>query len=134
MAAILNLCFLFGIVLMPFAADVLGNFPLSPLSVTVYAANGTVIAMMLAMMWGYALFHLLILRSVDARRLGWDYLTLCTIAMLGFIVSIGVAQFSPLLAIACWPGLLLPGHGVTRWLSLQLTTAGPAADATEAER
>jgi uncharacterized membrane protein len=29
---ILNLCFLFGIILVPFSADVLGNFPLSPLT------------------------------------------------------------------------------------------------------
>ena len=36
---ILNLCFLFGIILVPFSADVLGNFPLSALSVTVYAGD-----------------------------------------------------------------------------------------------
>lgn len=36
---ILNLCFLFGIILVPFSADVLGNFPLSPLSVSVYCGK-----------------------------------------------------------------------------------------------
>ncbi len=42
-----------------------------------------------------------------------------------------VAQFSPWLAIVCWPGLLLPGHALCRWLSLQLTPAGPTTEAAE---
>jgi uncharacterized membrane protein len=128
---ILNLCFLFGIILVPFSADVLGNFPLSALSVTIYAANGTLIASMITMIWGYALVHPHILRAADARRLGRYYLTLGISVMFGFLVSIVVAQFSPWLAIACWPGLLLPGHALSRWLSLQLTPATPATDAAE---
>ncbi len=49
---VLNLCFLFGIILVPFSADVLGNFPLSALSVTIYAANGTFIASMIVVDMG----------------------------------------------------------------------------------
>ena len=68
---ILNLCFLFGIVLVPFAADVLGNFPLSPLSVTVYAANGTFIAMTLAMICGAMRFSICT-SSAAMTRDGWN--------------------------------------------------------------
>ena len=120
---ILNLCFLFGIILVPFSADVLGNFPLSPLSVSVYAANGAFISMMLTIMWGYALYHPFILRTDDARREGRHYLTLGSVTMLGFLVSVGVAQLSPRLAIACWPAILLPGQAASRWLSVQLISA-----------
>jgi uncharacterized membrane protein len=119
------LCFLFGIILVPFSADVLGNFPLSPVSVSVYAANGAFISMMLTMMWSYALYHPLILSTDDARREGWHYLTLSTVSTFGFLVSVGVAQFSPRLAIACWPGILLPGQAASRWLSVRLITAAP---------
>jgi uncharacterized membrane protein len=128
---ILNLCFLFGIILVPFSADVLGNFPLSALSVTIYAGNGVLISSMIVLIWGYALVHPHILRTEDARRLGRYYLTLGFSVMFGFLVSIAVAQFSPWYAVACWPGLLLPGHVLSRWLSLQLTPAGSATEADE---
>jgi uncharacterized membrane protein len=82
---VLNLCFLFGIILVPFSADVLGNFPLSALSVTIYAANGTFIASMIVAIWGYALVHPHILHTEDARRLG-RYLTLGISVMFGFLV------------------------------------------------
>jgi uncharacterized membrane protein len=36
---VLNMVLLFGIVLIPFSADVLSTFPLSPLSVSIYATN-----------------------------------------------------------------------------------------------
>jgi uncharacterized membrane protein len=83
---VLNLCFLFGIILVPFSADVLGNFPLSALSVTIYATNGTFIASMIVAIWGYALVHPHILHTEDARRLGRYYLTLGLSVMFGFVV------------------------------------------------
>lgn len=130
---ILNLCFLFGIILVPFSADVLGNFPLSPLSVTVYAANGAFVMLTITSMWGYALVRPRFLRALDARRLGWSYLTFCIIATLGFLVSIGVAQFSQRLAIACWPGLLVPGHFLSPWLSQQFAPRQTSTEATDSE-
>jgi hypothetical protein len=42
-----------------------------------------------------------------------------------------VAQFSAWLAIVCRPGLVLPGHALSRWLSLRLALAGPTAQAAE---
>jgi uncharacterized membrane protein len=130
---VLNLCFLFGIILVPFSADVLGNFPLSPLSVTVYAANGAFIMMSIALMWAYALVHPHFLLTHDARLIGWSYLTFCVIATLGFLISIGVAQFSQWLAIACWPGLLVPGHFLSPWLSRQLAPTQPSTEAADSE-
>jgi len=115
---VFNLCFLFGIVLVPFSADILGNFPLSPLNVTVYAANVVLVATMLAVMWGYALMRPRILLAEEGRRMGRYYLTFSATQALGFLASIAVAQFRPLLAIACWPILLLFGHVVGRRLSL----------------
>jgi len=114
---VFNLCFLFGIVLVPFSADILGNFALSPLSVTVYAANVTFVATMLALMWGYTLLCPHIVLAEEGRRLGRYYLTFPVAVALGFLASIGVAQFGPVLAIACWPVLLLGAHFVGRRLS-----------------
>lgn len=113
-----NLCFLFGIVLVPFSADILGNFPLSPLNVAVYAANVVIVSTMLAVMWGYALVRPHPLLADEGRRTGRYYLTFSATQALGFLASIGVAQFQPVLAIACWPVLLLFGHIVGRrqWL------------------
>jgi uncharacterized membrane protein len=128
---VLNLCFLFGIILIPFSADVLGNFPLSALSVTIYAANGTFISSMIAVMGGYALAHPDILHTEEARRLGRYYRMLGMSVMFGFLVSIVVAQLSPWLAIVCWPGLLLPGHVLSRRLSLQRAPTRPAAETAD---
>jgi uncharacterized membrane protein len=115
----LNLCFLFAIVLVPFSADILGNFPLSPLSVTVYAANVAFAGTMLAVMWGYALLCPHISMNDEGRRLGRYYLTFSATQAVGFLASIAVAQVRPVLAIACWPVLLLFGHVVGRQLSLR---------------
>ena len=112
-----DLCFLFGIVLVPFSADILGNFVLSPLSVTVYAVNVTFISMMLGLMWGYTLICPHIVLAEEARRLGRYYLTFSAGVALGFLSSIGVAQLRPVLAIACWPVLLLGAHFVSQRLS-----------------
>jgi uncharacterized membrane protein len=117
-----NLCFLFGIVLVPFSADILGNFPLSPLNVTVYAANIAFAGMMLAVMWGYALMRPNIRLADEGRRMGRYYLTFSATQALGFLASIAVAQFRPVLAIACWPVLLFAGHTVGRRLSLDRET------------
>jgi uncharacterized membrane protein len=116
---IFNLCFLFGIVVVPFSADILGNFPLSPLNVTVYAANIAFAAMMLAVMWSYALLCPRILLVDEGRRMGRYYLTFSATQALGFLASIAVAQFRPWFAIACWPVLFAAGHVVGRRQSLR---------------
>jgi uncharacterized membrane protein len=36
---VLNMVLLFGVILIPFNADVLGTYPLTPLSVSIYATN-----------------------------------------------------------------------------------------------
>jgi uncharacterized membrane protein len=116
---VFNLCFLFAIVLLPFSADILGNFPLSPLNVTVYAANIAFAGMMLAVMWGYALLRPHMVLADEGRRMGRYYLMFSATQAVGFLASIAVAQVRPVLAIACWPVLLLFGHVVGRQLSLR---------------
>jgi uncharacterized membrane protein len=50
---LLNLVLLFGVVLMPFSADVLSTYPLSPLSVSIYSANALVMLVMDVAIWRY---------------------------------------------------------------------------------
>jgi uncharacterized membrane protein len=51
---VLNMVLLFGIVLIPFCADVLSIYPLSSLSVSIYAANALVMMGMDVAIWHYA--------------------------------------------------------------------------------
>jgi uncharacterized membrane protein len=51
---VLNMALLFGIVLMPFSAEVLSTYPLSPLSVSIYATNALVMLAMCVAIWCYA--------------------------------------------------------------------------------
>jgi len=50
---VLNMVLLFGIVLIPFSSDVLSIYPLSTLSVSIYAANTLVMLMMNVAIWRY---------------------------------------------------------------------------------
>ena len=51
---VLNMVLLFGVVLIPFSAEVLSTYPLSPLSVSIYAANALVMLAMDVAIWRYA--------------------------------------------------------------------------------
>ena len=51
---VLNMVLLFGIVLIPFCADVLSIYPLSSLSISIYAANALVMLAMDVSIWHYA--------------------------------------------------------------------------------
>jgi uncharacterized membrane protein len=51
---VLNMVLLFGIVLIPFSADVLSTYPLSPVSVSIYAMNAIVMLAMNVAIWCYA--------------------------------------------------------------------------------
>jgi len=51
---VLNMVLLFGIVLIPFSADVLSTYPLSLLSVSIYATNALVMLATDAAIWRYA--------------------------------------------------------------------------------
>jgi uncharacterized membrane protein len=50
---VLNMVLLFGVVLIPFCADVLSTYPLSPLSVSIYATNALVMLAIDAAIWRY---------------------------------------------------------------------------------
>jgi uncharacterized membrane protein len=51
---VLNMMLLFGIVLIPFSAEVLSIYPLSPVNVSIYAANALVTLAMDVAIWRYA--------------------------------------------------------------------------------
>src|SRR5215469_7946919 len=51
---VLNMVLLFGVVLIPFSADVLSTYPLSPLSISIYAANALLMLTMDVAIWWYA--------------------------------------------------------------------------------
>jgi uncharacterized membrane protein len=51
---VLNIVLLFRIVLIPFVADVLSTYPLSPLSVSIYAANALLMPTPESAIWSYA--------------------------------------------------------------------------------
>jgi uncharacterized membrane protein len=51
---VLNMVLLFGVVLMPFSADVLSTYPLSFLNVSIYSTNALVMLVMNIAIWGYA--------------------------------------------------------------------------------
>jgi uncharacterized membrane protein len=54
MLLVLNLVLLFGVVLIPFVSDVLSTYPVSPLSVSIYATNALVMLMTDWAIWRYA--------------------------------------------------------------------------------
>jgi uncharacterized membrane protein len=51
---VLNMVLLFGIVLIPFSAEVLSTYPLSLLSISIYSTNALVMLVMNVAIWSYA--------------------------------------------------------------------------------
>jgi uncharacterized membrane protein len=115
---VLNMVFLFGIVLMPFSADVLSTYPLAPLSVSIYAANALVVLAMDVAIWHYARTHPHFLAEgtapdYPARMMHYSL----QIAAL-FGGSIVTAWFVPRAAVYLWgllpPIVILQARGVSR--------------------
>ena len=103
---VLDMVFLFGIVLIPFSADVLSTYPLGPLSVSIYATNAMVVMAIDAMIWRYARTRLHFLAegtSPDYPARMMQY-SLQIAAVFG--CSIVTAWFAPRAAVYCWA--LLP--------------------------
>jgi uncharacterized membrane protein len=90
---VLNLVMLFGIVLIPFSADVLSTYPLSALSVSIYAANALVMLLMDGAIWFYART-----RPDHPTRMMRYSLEIAAV----FGSSIIVARFAPHLALWLW--------------------------------
>jgi uncharacterized membrane protein len=99
---VLNLVMLFGIVLIPFSADVLSTYPLSALSVSIYAANALVMLLMDGAIWFYARtrpdFFAAATPPDHPTRMMRYSLEIAAV----FGSSIIVARFAPHLALWLW--------------------------------
>ncbi|SDR15227.1 Uncharacterized membrane protein [Rhizobiales bacterium GAS191] len=104
---VLNMTLLFGIVLTPFSAEVLSTYPLSALSVLIYAANALLMLAMDVAIWRYARTHPHFLADgtppeYPARMMRH---TLEIAALFGG--SIVAAWFAPRAALCIW-AMILP--------------------------
>jgi uncharacterized membrane protein len=115
---VLNMVLLFGIVLIPFSADVLSTYPLSPLSVAIRATNAVVMLATDVAIWLYvrARPHFLAEGTPPdyPGRMMRDSLLIA--AVVGG--SIVVAWFAPLPALYMWamipPIVVLQARGLPR--------------------
>jgi uncharacterized membrane protein len=98
----LNLLFLFFIVLMPFAASLLGQYATLPLGVIIYSGEVVALGFTLGGVWWYASHHhrlidvtldRLTIRRMNVRALA---------APLTFLAAIPLSLVSPLLGMALW--------------------------------
>jgi uncharacterized membrane protein len=99
---VLNLVLLFGIVLIPFVSDVLSTYPLSPLSVSIYATNALVMLMTDWTIWCYVRRrpHFLAETTLPDHPARMMRFSLQIASVFG--ASIVVAWFAPRVAICMW--------------------------------
>jgi uncharacterized membrane protein len=99
---VLDILFLFGIVLIPFSADLLSTYPLVPLSVSIYGANALAVLAMDAAIWGYARArpHFLVEGTPAGYPIRMMRCSLQIAAVFG--VSIVTAWFAPRAAVCLW--------------------------------
>ncbi len=99
---VLNMVLLFGIVLIPFSAAVLSTYPLSSLSVSIYAANALLMLLMDGAIWCYvrARPHFLAEGTPSDYSARMMRYSMETAAVFGG--SIGVAWFAPRVALYVW--------------------------------
>jgi uncharacterized membrane protein len=99
---VLNMVLLFGIVLIPFTADVLSIYPLSSLSVSIYAANAVIMLAMYAAIWHRVRTRPHLLEPATPpeypARMMRDSLHIAAV----FGGSIAVARFAPRAALCLW--------------------------------
>jgi uncharacterized membrane protein len=120
---VLNMVLLFGVVLIPFSADVLSTYPLSPLSVSIYATNALVMLAMDAAIWRYARArpHFLAIGTPPDYPARMMRYSLEIAAVFGG--SIVAACFAPRAALYMWimipPIVILQARGLSR-----ISTAG----------
>jgi uncharacterized membrane protein len=90
----LNLAFLFTIVVLPFSAGVLGEYPLAPLALAIYGVNIAACSLSLAAGWQHALRADLIKRPhvAQLRYIAWRFGLSAAVgfggAALGFVIPV----------------------------------------------
>ncbi len=99
---VLNLVLLFGVILIPFVSDVLSTYPVSPLSVSIYATNALVMLMTDWAIWRYARTRPHFLAEATSpdypARMMRSSLQIAAV----FGASIVVSWFAPRVAICLW--------------------------------
>ncbi len=99
---VLNMLFLFFIVVMPFVAGLLGHFPLIPLSIAIYSAAVAATGYAIGAVWWYASHkRRLIDPDLDLRYIHYTNLIAVTVPTF-FLISIPFAFLSPYAALAIW--------------------------------
>ncbi len=99
---LLNLIFLFFIVLMPFAASMLGQYSYLPIGVAIYGLNVAATGLSIGALWWYASRnHRLVDDDLDARIIQARNQTALIVPLL-FLASIPFAFLSPLIPPVIW--------------------------------
>jgi uncharacterized membrane protein len=98
----LNLVFLFFIILMPFVASLLGQYPRLPVGVITYAAAVAITGISISSLWWYASWHnRLVDENMDLRFIHTRNRLALLVPVL-FLVSIPFAFINPLISVVIW--------------------------------
>ncbi len=98
----LNLVFLLFIVLMPFAASLLGQYSYLPVAVIVYALDVAATGFSIGAIWWYASYnHRLVDRTLD-RQFIRERNAIALVIPLIFLASVPFAWLSPLASMVVW--------------------------------
>jgi uncharacterized membrane protein len=112
---LLNMVFLFCIVLMPFVAGLFGQYYYLPLGMSVYAAAVAAIGLSVGGLWWYASWaHRLVDEDLDERFIRARSINAAFPAL--FLVSIPFASFSQILTVVIWGSIPLLSYVVLRYL------------------
>ena len=99
---VLNLIFLFFIVLMPFAASTVGQYGFLPFGTIVYGAAVAATGLSIAAVWRYATHgHRLVDSTLDPAEIRRRNLVAFVVPVL-FLISLPFALISPLIAQGIW--------------------------------
>jgi uncharacterized membrane protein len=98
----LNMVFLFFIILMPFVASLLGQYPRLPMGVITYAAAVAVTGVSISSVWWYASWHnRLVDENMDHQFIHTRNRMALLVPLL-FLVSIPFAFINPLISVFIW--------------------------------
>jgi uncharacterized membrane protein len=111
---LLNMVFLFCIVLMPFVAGLFGQYYYLPLGLSVYAAAVAAIGLSVGGLWWYASWgHRLVDEDLDEQFIRSRSISAAFPAL--FLASIPFASFSQTLTVAIWGSIPLLSFLVLRY-------------------
>jgi uncharacterized membrane protein len=106
----LNMLFLFTIVVLPFSAAVLGDYPLAAPALTLYGANVAACSTTLAIAWWYAVSQRLSIdvRRDERRRVAVRAMISPTLA----VVGIAVATVAPVVSLVLFIAIPVASYAI----------------------